>query len=74
MANGDGAVSSTDIYQKDPRGNMQKLELSKLDAAELDQIFLSGTAVDACFSTDIYDYQQNAGIRLVARRLVVNSR
>ncbi|CAL9064549.1 unnamed protein product [Musa banksii] len=74
VANGDGAVSSTDIYQKDPRGNMQKLELSKLDAAELDQIFLSGTAVDACFSTDIYDYQQNAGIRLVARRLVVNSR
>ncbi|RZR94557.1 hypothetical protein BHM03_00023263 [Ensete ventricosum] len=74
VANGDGVVYSTEIYQKDPRGNLQNLELRKLDAAELDRIFLSGTAVDACFSTDIYDYQQNAGIRLVARRLVVHSR
>ncbi|WOK93281.1 protein NEN1-like [Canna indica] len=74
VANGDGATYSTEMYQKDPCGNMQKLVFSKLDAAELDSIFVPGTYVDAYFFTDIYDFQQIAGIRLVARRLVVLSR
>ncbi|EMS49379.1 Retrovirus-related Pol polyprotein LINE-1 [Triticum urartu] len=64
----------TDIYQKEPSGNIQKLAFSKVDAAELDILFVRGNRLDAFFSLEIYDYQQNAGIRLVAKRLVVHSK
>ncbi|XP_042376834.1 protein NEN1-like isoform X1 [Zingiber officinale] len=74
VANGDGTIYSTEIYHKDPSGNMQKLVFSRLDASELETIFVPGTTVDAYFNTDIYDFQQNAGIKLVARRLVVVSK
>lgn len=65
---------STDIYQKEPSGNIQKLAFSKVDAAEMDILFVRGNRLDAFFSLEIYDYQQNAGIRLVAKRLVVHSK
>ncbi|XP_042382928.1 protein NEN1-like isoform X2 [Zingiber officinale] len=74
VANRDGAIYSTEMYHKDPSGNMQKLVFSRLDASELETIFVPGTTVDAYFNTDIYDFQQNAGIKLVARRLVVVSK
>ncbi|KAG6529207.1 protein NEN1-like [Zingiber officinale] len=74
VANGDGAIYSTEMYHKDPSGNMQKLLFSRPDAAELESIFVPGTTVDAYFIADIYDFQQNAGIKLVARRLVVLSK
>lgn len=74
MTNGDGAIYSTEMYHKDPNGNMQKLVFSKLDAAELDSVFVPGTKIDAYIGAEIYDFQQSAGIRLVARRLVVHSR
>ncbi|XP_074590473.1 protein NEN1-like [Curcuma longa] len=74
VANGDGAIYSTEMYHKDPSGNMQKLVFSRPDAAELESIFVPGTTIDAYFITDLYDFQQNAGIKLVARRLVVLSK
>jgi hypothetical protein len=64
----------TDIYKKDPGGNTHKLAFSKVDVAELDSLFAQGNKVDAFFSLEIYDYQQNSGIRLVAKRLVVYSK
>uniref|UniRef100_A0A7N2MPW4 Uncharacterized protein n=2 Tax=Quercus lobata TaxID=97700 RepID=A0A7N2MPW4_QUELO len=62
----------TEMYQKDS-GGMQKLVFSKYDAAELDSLFTPGTFVDAFFSIDPYDYQQSAGIRLVAKKLIIHS-
>nr|BAJ98398.1 predicted protein [Hordeum vulgare subsp. vulgare] len=73
-ASSDAPPYSTDIYQKGPSGNIQKLAFSKVDAAELDSLFVRGNRLDAFFSLEIYDYQQNAGIRLVAKRLVVHSK
>ncbi|KAF0926041.1 hypothetical protein E2562_020723 [Oryza meyeriana var. granulata] len=67
----DSAIYGTDIYQKEASGNSQKLALSKVDVAELDSMFVRGNMVDAFFSLELYDYEQNAGIRLVAKKLVV---
>jgi hypothetical protein len=74
IVRGDASIYSADIYQKEPTGNIQKVAFSKVDAAELDSLFVRGNKVDAFFSLEIYDYQQNAGIRLVAKRLVVHSK
>ncbi|CAN6299472.1 unnamed protein product [Urochloa humidicola] len=73
IVSGDTAIYATDICQKEPSGNIQKLVFSNVDATELDSLFVRGSKVDAFFSLEIYDYQQNAGIRLVAKRLVVHS-
>lgn len=73
IANGDAAIYSTEIYKKEPSGDNQKLVFSKLDTAVLEQLFVPGTIIDAYFSLDVYDFQQNAGIRLVAKKLVVHS-
>ncbi|KAF3962621.1 hypothetical protein CMV_012890 [Castanea mollissima] len=62
----------TEMYQKDS-GGVQKLVFSKYDPAELRPLFTPGTFVDALFSIDPYDYQQNAGIRLVAKKLIIHS-
>uniref|UniRef100_A0ACD5TY38 Uncharacterized protein n=1 Tax=Avena sativa TaxID=4498 RepID=A0ACD5TY38_AVESA len=70
----DASIYSTDIYKREPSGYIQKLAFSKVDAAELDPLFVRGNKLDAFFSLEIYDYQQNAGIRLVAKRLVVHSK
>ncbi|CAL4924864.1 unnamed protein product [Urochloa decumbens] len=74
IVSGDSAIYSTDICQKEPSGNIQKLVFSNVDATELDSLFVRGSQVDAYFSLEIYDYQQNAGIRLVAKRLAVHSK
>ncbi|GMY15590.1 protein NEN3-like [Fagus crenata] len=68
----DGAVYATEMYKKDS-GIVQRLVFSRFDAAELDPLFTPGTFVDAFFSLDPYDYQQNAGIRLVAKKLIIHS-
>ncbi|XP_058082783.1 protein NEN1-like [Magnolia sinica] len=73
VANGDTATYTTQIYQKEPSGNTQKLVFNSIDAAELDSLFIPGALVDAFFSLDTYDYQQHAGIRLVAKKLIVYS-
>nr|XP_023911418.1 protein NEN1-like isoform X2 [Quercus suber] len=62
----------TEMCQKDS-GSEQKLVFSKYDPAELVPLFTPGTFVDAFFSIDPYDYQQNAGIRLVAKKLIIHS-
>lgn len=73
IANGDSSTYATEIYKKEPSGNNQKLVFNNTDIATLEQLFVSGTILDAFFSIDIYDFQQNAGIRLVAKKLVVHS-
>ena len=73
IVSGDSAICSTDICQKEPSGNTQKLVFNNVDATKLDSLFVRGSKVDAFFSLEVYDYQQNAGIRLVAKRLVVHS-
>lgn len=62
----------TEIYQKES-STTQKLVFSKFDVTELESLITPGTFVDAYFSVDSYDIQQNAGIRLVAEKLIVHS-
>ncbi|KAF3775882.1 NEN1 protein [Nymphaea thermarum] len=66
--NGEGSAYSTEIYQQEPTGT-RKLVFTKTNVSELEPFFLPGTLVDACFRLDVYDYQQHAGIRLVAKKL-----
>ncbi|KAJ3673821.1 hypothetical protein LUZ60_005813 [Juncus effusus] len=69
--NGGEGIYSTEILKKEPSGSIQKLVFSKLDTSELDSLFKPGSLLDAFISLDLYDYQQNAGIRLIAKRLVL---
>ncbi|XP_020575696.1 protein NEN1-like [Phalaenopsis equestris] len=64
---------SPEIYRIDASKNMNKVALNKFDAVELDSLLAPGTTIDAFFCLDAYDYQQNAGIRLVVRSLMVHS-
>lgn len=70
---GNAARYATEIYRKDASGNIQKLMFDKFDAAELKSSLKPGTFVDAFLSLDPYDYQQSAGIRLVAKKLIIHS-
>ncbi|XVF54339.1 hypothetical protein PTKIN_Ptkin05aG0173400 [Pterospermum kingtungense] len=73
IINGDNiAQYGAEIHQKDFAGNEQKLEFSKFDVAELGSLLRKGTYVDAFLSLDTYDYNQHAGILLVAKKLVIN--
>lgn len=69
----DGNISRwiTEIYQKES-STSQKLMFSRFDVAELNSLIIPGTLLDAYFSVDSYDYQQIAGIRLVAKKLIVH--
>lgn len=60
------------MYRKESFST-ERLVFSRYDIAELDDLFAPGTSMDAYFSLDPYDYQQNAGIRLVAKKLIVHS-
>ncbi|XVF50081.1 hypothetical protein PTKIN_Ptkin04bG0065800 [Pterospermum kingtungense] len=73
VVNGDNAQYATEIHRKDCSGTVQKLVFSKVDVAELGNLIRTGITVDAFFSLDTYDYQQSAGIRLVAKKLVIHS-
>ncbi|GAY55296.1 hypothetical protein CUMW_163380 [Citrus unshiu] len=70
---GNAARYATEIYRKDASGNIQKLMFDKFDAAELKSSLKPGTFVDAFLSLDPYDYQQRAGIRLVAEKIRNNA-
>ncbi|KAL6282222.1 hypothetical protein ACE6H2_013151 [Prunus campanulata] len=70
---GDIAIYATEIYQKEPSGTEQRLVFSKIDASELSTLFKQGSFMDAFFALDPYDYQQSAGIRLVAKKLIIHS-
>ncbi|KAE8730874.1 Polynucleotidyl transferase, putative isoform 2 [Hibiscus syriacus] len=73
IANYDITRYAAEIHQKDSSGTVQKLVFSKIDAAELGNLLRAGIFVDAFFSLDTYDYQGTAGIRLVAKKLVIHS-
>ena len=66
-------VGEIAIYRKENSGSVRRLVFSKFDASELNTLFTPGIFVDAFFSLDPYDYQQNAGIRLVAKKLIIHS-
>ncbi|CAA0826854.1 Protein NEN2 [Striga hermonthica] len=70
---GDGEITrcTTEIYQTDNSAT-QRPVFSRFDIIELKSLFAPGKTVDACFSLDVYDYQQNAGIRLVAKKLTIH--
>lgn len=68
---GDTSTYSTELYRRDSKGATQRLAFKTVDVNELDDLFFYGRLVDADYNFDIYDYQQHAGIRLVARRLTV---
>ena len=70
---GDTATYSTELYRRDSKGSTQKLASKIVDINELDELFVYGRFVDADYDFDFYDYQQHAGIRLVAKRLTVGS-
>ncbi|KAJ9568299.1 hypothetical protein OSB04_004265 [Centaurea solstitialis] len=44
------------------------------DMAELQALIHPGSIIDAYFTLDPYDYQQNAGIRLVTKKLIIDSK
>nr|XP_043606910.1 protein NEN1-like [Erigeron canadensis] len=78
VAEGDGAKWITEIYQKEslstsPSRSIQRVVFSRYDVGDLEALICPGSFVDAYFSLDPYDYQQNAGIRLVAKKLIVDS-
>ncbi|KAJ6835486.1 protein NEN1-like [Iris pallida] len=70
IPNSDVPIYSTEIFKKEPSGDIQELS-SKTTV--LEQLFFPGAIIDAYFSLDVYDFQQNAGIRLVAKRLVAHT-
>ncbi|XP_022844912.1 protein NEN1-like [Olea europaea var. sylvestris] len=70
VADGDGVHCITEIYKKDSSAT-QRLVFSRFDIVELESLFNPGNLVDAYFSLDTYDYQQNAGIRAVAKKLII---
>ncbi|KAJ1296362.1 hypothetical protein BS78_01G294800 [Paspalum vaginatum] len=71
---GDTAFYSTQIYQKDCNGVNTTPELvsREVDVAELNSLLRKNNKVDAFFSLELFDFQQKAGIRLVAKRLDVH--
>ncbi|KAI4326615.1 hypothetical protein MLD38_031908 [Melastoma candidum] len=71
--NADGPRYETEMYRKDSSGKVEKLMFSQCDALEVVAAQLNpGTLLDAYISLDHYDYQQNAGIKLVTKKLVIH--
>ncbi|XP_054822451.1 protein NEN1-like isoform X2 [Prosopis cineraria] len=66
------ALYGAEIYRRESSGTIKRLLFNKFDAGEMSSLFKRGTFVDAVFSLDSYDYQQNAGIRLIARGLTIH--
>ncbi|KAD4385338.1 hypothetical protein E3N88_25506 [Mikania micrantha] len=74
VADGNSIRWITEIYQKESSSSsLQRVLFSRYDVAELEPFIRPGSFVDAFFSLDPYDYQHNAGIRLVAKKLIVDS-
>ncbi|XP_010423174.1 PREDICTED: protein NEN1-like [Camelina sativa] len=72
--NGDIARYATEIHQRESSGvTTQKLIFSNPSGEELESLLTTGSMVDAFLSLEPYDYHQKAGIRLVAKKLVIHS-
>ncbi|KAK8325220.1 hypothetical protein V6Z12_A11G037900 [Gossypium hirsutum] len=72
IVNGDTAQYGTEIHRKDQSGNVQQYIFDKFDVTKLSNLLRTGISLDAFFSLDTYYYQQSAGIRLVAKKLVIH--
>lgn len=72
---GENATSGTEIYHQDSSGTFQKLIFNASDAGEheLGLLLAPGTAIDAHISLELYDYKQNAGIKLLVKKLTIHS-
>ncbi|KAL1215068.1 Protein NEN2 [Cardamine amara subsp. amara] len=72
--NGNVDQYAAEIHQREFSGaaTTQKLISSNPRAEELESLVSPGTVLDAFLSLEPYDYQQRAGIRLVARKLVIH--
>ncbi|ESQ40705.1 hypothetical protein EUTSA_v10013435mg [Eutrema salsugineum] len=71
--NGDVARYATEIHQRESSGATQKLIFSNPGVEELESLLSPGSVLDAFLSLEPYDYQQKAGIRLVAKKVVIHS-
>ncbi|CAF1716451.1 unnamed protein product [Brassica oleracea] len=71
---GDVDRYAAEIHQRELSGatSTQKLISRNPSAEELESLVNPGTVLDAFLSLEPYDYQQRAGIRLVARKLVIH--
>ncbi|CAH8312565.1 unnamed protein product [Eruca vesicaria subsp. sativa] len=70
---GDAARYAIEVHQRESSGDTQKLIFSNPSAEELESLLNPRSVVDAFLSLEPYDYQQKAGVRLVAKRLVIHS-
>ncbi|XP_009122316.1 protein NEN1 [Brassica rapa] len=70
---GDAARYAIEVHQRESGGDTQKLIFSNPSAEELESLLKQGSVVDAFLSLEPYDYQQKAGVRLVAKKLVMHS-
>ncbi|KAH0861398.1 LOW QUALITY PROTEIN: hypothetical protein HID58_089659, partial [Brassica napus] len=70
---GDAARYAIEVHQRESGGDTQKLIFSNPSAEELETLLKQGSVVDAFLSLEPYDYQQKAGVRLVAKKLVMHS-
>lgn len=70
---GDAARYAIEVHQRESSGETQKLIYSNPSAEELESLLNTGSVVDAFLSLEPYDYQQKAGVRLVAKKLVMHS-
>ncbi|KAF7838490.1 protein NEN1-like [Senna tora] len=70
----DMIIYATEIYQSESSGTVQRILSSKFDDAELSSLIIPGTFVDAFISLDPYDYHQNAGIKLVTKKLIIHNK
>ncbi|ESQ31799.1 hypothetical protein EUTSA_v10004100mg [Eutrema salsugineum] len=73
--NGDADRYAAEIHQRDFSGTSttQKLISRNPTAEELEPLVTSRTVLGAFLSIEPYDYQQRAGIRLIAKKLVIHS-
>ncbi|VVB17612.1 unnamed protein product [Arabis nemorensis] len=72
--NGDVDRYAAEVHQRELSGatTTQKLISGNPRAEELESLVNPGTVLDAFLSIEPYDCQQRAGIRLVARKLVIH--
>ncbi|XP_028788234.1 protein NEN1-like [Neltuma alba] len=71
---GNVAIYAAEMYQRDSSsGTKKRMFFDKFDVAELGSLLRHGSFVDAVVSFDFYEFQENAGIRLIAKALTVHS-
>lgn len=61
------------MHRSESSGDAQSLIFSNPSGEELESLLNPGSVVDAFLSLEPYDYQQKAGVRLVAKKLVMHS-